>query len=232
MDLVRKTSDQEWSVQSADQNTIVLENPSCPTNCHLLCNECAICIHKYSCTCVDYLIKHTICKHIHLVESSKTGKVFRTVTSDGAKFSGMLIADTSHQLPKENKIVSIKDSIHQLLSRIHILSEKCSSLTELKMAEKHLITTEQILQMAKLNSTTFCTQTITSHNARVQAQRFHSTNRKRKRCTTLRLTKPTIQEKRALVGCLIEDKPLYKRTTNSIVKSEGICLYYCQSYML
>ena len=61
--LVTKHSEREWSVQSADQQhqySVVLDQEKCPTKCHLLCNECKICIHMYSCTCMDY---HTICKH-------------------------------------------------------------------------------------------------------------------------------------------------------------------------
>ncbi|XP_035212514.1 uncharacterized protein LOC118186517 isoform X1 [Stegodyphus dumicola] len=33
--------------------------------CDLTCTACKICIHMYSCTCIDYLVKFTICKHIH-----------------------------------------------------------------------------------------------------------------------------------------------------------------------
>jgi len=31
------------------------------------CHECNICIHNYTCTCPDALIRHTICKHVHAV---------------------------------------------------------------------------------------------------------------------------------------------------------------------
>ena len=50
--LVTKQFQREWSVQSADQYSVVLEVEKCPTNCHLLCDKCKICIHKDSCTCI------------------------------------------------------------------------------------------------------------------------------------------------------------------------------------
>jgi len=36
-------------------------------SCHLRCSTCDVCVHMYSCTCMDYLIHSTVCKHIHLV---------------------------------------------------------------------------------------------------------------------------------------------------------------------
>ncbi|KAF2904455.1 hypothetical protein ILUMI_01716, partial [Ignelater luminosus] len=39
--------------------------------CKLACSTCKICVHTYKCTCVDYYIKSTICKHIHYVVSKE-----------------------------------------------------------------------------------------------------------------------------------------------------------------
>jgi len=38
-------------------------------HCHLRCSSCDVCVHMYSCTCMDYLIHSTVCKHIHLVNT-------------------------------------------------------------------------------------------------------------------------------------------------------------------
>ncbi|XP_060516773.1 uncharacterized protein LOC132696141 [Cylas formicarius] len=35
--------------------------------CELICRFCNICTHMFQCTCMDYNIKNTICKHIHYV---------------------------------------------------------------------------------------------------------------------------------------------------------------------
>ncbi|KAJ8909269.1 hypothetical protein NQ315_017551, partial [Exocentrus adspersus] len=42
-----------------------LVNPDC--KCQLTCEECNVCLHKYSCSCIDSSIKWVICKHIHLL---------------------------------------------------------------------------------------------------------------------------------------------------------------------
>jgi len=34
-------------------------------DCRLVCRECNICIHNYTCECSDHIIKLNICKHIH-----------------------------------------------------------------------------------------------------------------------------------------------------------------------
>lgn len=36
-------------------------------SCKLVCSDCDICIHSYTCTCSDYLLKKNMCKHIHLI---------------------------------------------------------------------------------------------------------------------------------------------------------------------
>lgn len=40
---------------------------SCTGDCKLICTDCGICIHKYSCTCIDSCIKWNMCKHVHLL---------------------------------------------------------------------------------------------------------------------------------------------------------------------
>ncbi len=39
----------------------------CQHNCSIRCRACNICIHQYSCSCMDSLLQATICKHIHLL---------------------------------------------------------------------------------------------------------------------------------------------------------------------
>ena len=62
-----------WSVQSSTRGdvsyTVSLSVPSC--YCQLKCRTCAACVHMYTCTCVDYAVHYTVCKHVHLVHLSK-----------------------------------------------------------------------------------------------------------------------------------------------------------------
>jgi len=63
-----------WSVQSQSSTDIlyevelVCENVGiCNDDCIMICEQCEpkICVHTFSCECIDYLIKTDICKHIH-----------------------------------------------------------------------------------------------------------------------------------------------------------------------
>ena len=36
--------------------------------CRVTCNDvCEVCVQMYSCSCVDYALHYTVCKHVHLV---------------------------------------------------------------------------------------------------------------------------------------------------------------------
>ena len=37
------------------------------SSCKMVCPDCELCSHEYTCTCVDFLLRTNICKHIHLV---------------------------------------------------------------------------------------------------------------------------------------------------------------------
>ena len=56
-----------WVIKSTDLQRQYLVVKECPINCRLKCRECCICVHSYTCTCPDALIRYTICKHIHAV---------------------------------------------------------------------------------------------------------------------------------------------------------------------
>ena len=71
---VTQWSETKWTVLSSDgtQNyTVIRDTEKCPANCQLQCKDCNICIHSFSCNCMDALVNHTICKQIHLVARNK-----------------------------------------------------------------------------------------------------------------------------------------------------------------
>jgi len=53
------------------ENTVQQITDMYSENCGIECNECQICVHLYSCTCPDYILQHTICKHVNLVARFK-----------------------------------------------------------------------------------------------------------------------------------------------------------------
>lgn len=65
-------SSAKWEVESEREHgkfyTISYSDSPCTNNCKLICNICRICIHQYSCTCLDSILHNTICKHAHLIK--------------------------------------------------------------------------------------------------------------------------------------------------------------------
>ena len=58
---VSGTGDTMYTIRQAD--TI----PHSAATCPLVCRECNVCVHTFSCTCLDSALRNTICKHVHLV---------------------------------------------------------------------------------------------------------------------------------------------------------------------
>lgn len=63
-----------WLVPSADVKCVnkVQRSSEFNRNCvgetfQLMCKQCKICVPKMICTCPDFTIRATICKHIHVV---------------------------------------------------------------------------------------------------------------------------------------------------------------------
>nr|XP_023020341.1 uncharacterized protein LOC111508927 [Leptinotarsa decemlineata] len=56
-----------WRVSSlvGGVSSVKVEDAQC--RCSLRCKECDICLHKYSCSCLDNSVNWNMCKHIHLV---------------------------------------------------------------------------------------------------------------------------------------------------------------------
>ena len=83
------------------------------------------------------------------------------------------------------------------------------SAYDLQMAEGHVNSAAHILELAQTASKPmFPNKSIHPVNCLVERQRFHSTRKKRKR--TIRLTKPSLQERIVVMEHLQENKPLYK----------------------
>lgn len=70
---------QQWTVRSQSCEgvlyTVTQQDPACTsTPCILMCKECAVCIHSFSCTCVDHVLQLRFCKHIHAVAAKSVSR--------------------------------------------------------------------------------------------------------------------------------------------------------------
>ena len=63
-----------WSVMSASHGGRLYDVALCMDTCDCLvkCDNCKVCVHMYSCSCVDYAVHFVACKHAHLVHIQVT----------------------------------------------------------------------------------------------------------------------------------------------------------------
>ncbi|KAJ8970809.1 hypothetical protein NQ314_001022 [Rhamnusium bicolor] len=59
--------DKTWMVDNKKSNYSVSRTDLQRACCPLKCSLCNICVHMYKCTCVDFYVGTTVCKHIHYV---------------------------------------------------------------------------------------------------------------------------------------------------------------------
>ena len=69
-DTILSVGDGTWKVKPASlqQTSYFVQRRLDSCTCKLCCSSCNACVHLYSCTCMDFLIHSTVCKHIHLVK--------------------------------------------------------------------------------------------------------------------------------------------------------------------
>jgi hypothetical protein len=46
------------------------------------CRVCKICVHRYKCECAEYVVKNTLCKHVHLICMHEKGKGTNSVLDE------------------------------------------------------------------------------------------------------------------------------------------------------
>lgn len=66
--VIHQVKSSTWQINSLSnkKDVYTIEKRQDKCSCKLNCLECGICIHHYSCTCIDATIHHTIYKHLHL----------------------------------------------------------------------------------------------------------------------------------------------------------------------
>jgi len=68
--------------------------------CNLRCMTCQCCPHLYECSCLDFAIHMTVCKHIHTIHHLRSVEATVDNTSNaGVESNGQLISDSSETLP-------------------------------------------------------------------------------------------------------------------------------------
>ena len=68
IEVINKKNLQVKSEEGVKLYDVSKVNERCLVNsCKMMCPDCELCSHQYTCTCVDFLLRTNICKHIQLV---------------------------------------------------------------------------------------------------------------------------------------------------------------------
>ena len=102
----------QWTVNSEFETnchySVTLENLQCPFKCHIQCDDCRICVHMYTCNCMDALIQSTICKHIHLVVRFRTNQTNQTNQTDFSQTDVQKHSDPSKIMEFHQKLAETR----------------------------------------------------------------------------------------------------------------------------
>lgn len=220
-----QVSDRIWFVTSfTDVNItyevvkILDEKEACSDsdNCYSTCVPCNICIHTYSCECIDYIIKNNICKHIHFCVQTLQTKMKRDfvvsnnaieVNKDNIAMLEPYIALVNHS-NLNDKLTTVKLKAEAFLGYLSKGTYVDSDFTDETLSSwsrklnKMLEDIDSKKQCSKQNISPKAIKE--PGNKKVMKQvRFYSTKKNRHPLTTLNMSVPTSNEKINIVQGLL-----------------------------
>ena len=142
------TENKKWSIksQSTQGSEYIVEKQCDSCDCQLFCKFCSICPHMYSCTCLDAVLRNTVCKHVHLLymyADLKTSSTQLTTTHPATKDNSHIYAYLSKVIggPRQTEksdLLALKDTLHSMTHEIHTLVSQTTNCVALKTAKTHL----------------------------------------------------------------------------------------------
>ncbi|CAH1962748.1 unnamed protein product [Acanthoscelides obtectus] len=114
-DMVHSIQPNIWKVTSNNgEYTVVFSTKAKCQGCHLLCWVCDVCVHQFSCTCNDNLVKGGFCEHIHACARLQKLKVFIETNAEPANGEDHIYCITQEIVPEEQKVENSTDSRYKL----------------------------------------------------------------------------------------------------------------------
>ena len=113
-------------------------------SCALICSDCGICIHMYTCTCLDATLHCTICKHVHLLSMCDTDS---DASENGRQISneqGSRIHDTTDMQTESSVNFSTQRYFSNVLNR-----DGANQDTSAHAFQEVTLLTQQVMSMAK-----------------------------------------------------------------------------------
>lgn len=199
-----------WLVQSTTSDkspySVTINNTENCIGCPLACPNCHVCVHQFTCTCIDYKIKGNFCKHVHACIRVSNKKFEISIDEDREtsafdEHNRNVVEGVQINSVHPNESVSISTRFTALLNAAVGVANTATDEAKLKGIKK-LEDLVQILQQGQtnpINSGSFFPKVsnLPSHK-NIATQRFHSTKKKHK-ASTNKLTKPTEVQKSSIL---------------------------------
>ena len=188
-------------------------------SCSLRCKRCNICVHIFLCNCPDSLIRSTICKHVHLLQTALATKeikencditdipsTFDHCDADRKAYIKEVVKVLANNMPKQRERNEVSQVIQRLQGHFQQIdtdiNSGCHSKDSLLQFEKQILAAKSLLD-ATNNKTPLHTLPVANipGNKRIEPQpRFFSTKKKRKHTNHLRFTKPSDDDIKKIFG--------------------------------
>jgi len=197
-----------WKIPSASQCNlyyfVVLSTENCTCNMH--CGKCRCCPHMYHCSCVDFAVHSTVCKHVHTVHELRRDRGEVHMTDAGSldevitpitdvepmQLDVPVVGATTYSMGTvENMRQRFISECQQLIA----LASSCDTVEAMACAMTHVKSANaSIRAVAKLQTQSLPVCQKMPANKKLDKQlRFYSTKAHRKPAN-LRLAKPCTEK--------------------------------------
>lgn len=220
-------SSNTWEVESEKQPgkfyTVCYNNTPCCSKCQLICKICNVCIHQYTCSCLDSMLHNTVCKHAHLIEIyhnniENTQPLESTYTDNPIlEHPNNMQTDTptyfTHILSKEKEteLSSLKTKLKSIIAELQITIDQCTDVSTLQAMRTQLQSASSMSRAMKEHSSDIrlaVKRKIPPNRNQEKQLRVFST-KKKKLCATQALSKPSIAESNKQIDNLKKNDPKF-----------------------
>ncbi|XP_049797379.1 uncharacterized protein LOC126213574 isoform X2 [Schistocerca nitens] len=206
-----------WKVRSSSRRStdyFVYDNDF-QCNCRLMCIKCRACIHRYSCTCIDYTIKWNMCKHIHSVcqiqlkqqPSEHLGNSEVTLIES----EDISVVDEKTEILAEVTKKSVNDSVPLSVQRRELIAEFSDIVSELtsndlETAKKMLSSLKATVAVGMLQQKQAPLQIERKQAQKILPQRRLYSTKKNKKSNNASLVLPNPEESSLIKLSVLADK--------------------------
>lgn len=122
---IKSLDSDKWEVMLNGHTHVVSMTDSACVGCPLSCPKCMVCVHKYLCSCIDFMVKGNFCKHIHAVAVRQTDMGLSQDRA-GHEEALQVLAETTAMQPSVGTTVNWQAA---LMDKIAVLQSMVADVT-------------------------------------------------------------------------------------------------------